>query len=413
MSTKKTKETSIFPKDLIRQLVKENGIKSIEDVSELVKELTKDAIQEALEAELDEELGYSKYDSKNKAGKNSRNGHSKKIVNSKNGRIELEIPREREGTFEPQIVKKHQRDISKIEDQILSMYSVGMSDRDIQKNLEDIYGVDLSPDKISRITDKIIPFIHEWQNRPLEKIYTIIFLDAMHFNVREDGRVIKKAVYVIMGYTVDGYKDILGFWLGKNESSRYWLTIINELKNRGVEEILIACVDGLPGFVEAIHTVYPQTEVQRCIVHQIRYSCKYVNYKERKHFTQDMKEIYHAQTEEMGKIALEKFSDKWNDKYPYAIRSWEDNWTELSTFFKYPDEIRKLIYTTNPIESFNSMVKRNTNKKSSFPSDMALSKMLYLSTQNILRKWNQKRNNWNLIINQLLIYFKERLEKYL
>ena len=402
-----------FTREQVMELVKAYNIKEGKDVHAALKDMFKDILQEMLEAELELELGYSKYDYKNKATDNSRNGHSPKKVKSSVGKFELTVPRDREGEFEPVAVKKHQNDVSSIEDRILSMYARGMSTRDINSHMEEIYGLEISADMVSRITDKILPIIREWQNRPLEAVYPIAYLDAMSFNVKRDGQVVKKNAYLILGYNLEGLKDILGIWIGEAESAKFWLGILNELKNRGVKDILIATVDGLSGFEEAIGAAFPKTEVQRCIVHQVRYCTRFVSYKERKEFCRDMKAIYHAPGEEAGLEALQRFKAEWNSKYPYAVRSWENNWAALSTFFKYPEEIRKLIYTTNPIESFNSTAKKLLKTKGSFPSDEALLKLLYLAVMNITKKWTMRNRDWNLILSQLEIYFGERITRYL
>lgn len=293
------------------------------------------------------------------------------------------------------------------------MYAKGMSARDIQAHMEEIYGVDMSKDMAHRITDKILPVIREWQNRPLDEVYAIIYLDGMVFNVRQDGQVIKKTAYAILGFNLEGVKEIIGIWIGEAESAKFWLNVLNEIKNRGVKDILIASVDGLTGFETAINTAFPKTEVQRCIVHQIRNSVKYVPHKDKKVFCADMKAIYTAPTEEAGLLALDRFEEKWGNRYQYAIRSWRANWSCLSTFFKYPDEIRTLIYTTNPIESYNRSVRKVSKTKGSFSSDEALIKILYLVTMDVSKKWNQKRRDWNKIIGQLAIYFADRLSAYI
>lgn len=397
-------------KTKLRELIEEYGIKDLKDVHEFVKAITAETIQEVLEGELESELGYSKYDYKNKETNNSRNGYSKKTVQSSQGEIELKIPRDRKGEFEPELIKKHQMDISGIEDKILFMYSQGTSTRDIEKAMQEIYGIEVDDTKISRITDKVLPLIREWQERPLQSVYAMLILDAIHYKVREDGIVVKKAAYIAIGTDLEGRKDVLGIWLGATESSKYWLSVLNGLKNRGVEDILIASIDGLSGFVEAINVAYTQTEVQRCIVHQIRNSTKYVSYKDLKVFTTDLKPIYKASDETLGLIALDEFEAKWGKKYPLAVKSWRDNWTELSTFFKYPPEIRKLIYTTNAIENFNRQLRKVTKTKSAFVSDDALMKLLYLTTMNITEKWTMPIKDWGQILNQLLVFFNARVK---
>jgi transposase-like protein len=397
-------------KSKLRELIDEYGIKDLNDVHEFVKALTAEAIQEVLEGELENELGYSKYDYKNKQTDNSRNGYSKKTVQSSQGEIELNIPRDRDGEFEPELIKKHQLDISGIEDKILFMYSQGTSTRDIEKAMREMYGIEVDDTKVSKITDKILPLIKEWQERPLQTVYAMLILDAIHYKVREDGIVVKKAAYIAIGTDLEGKKDVLGIWLGATESSKYWLSVLNGLKNRGVDDILIASIDGLSGFVEAINVAYPKTEIQRCIIHQIRNSTRYVSYKDIKLFTADLKPIYKAADEALGLLALDEFDAKWGKKYPLAVKSWRNNWPELSTFFKYPQEIRKLIYTTNAIENFNRQLRKVTKTKSAFVSDDALMKLLYLTTMNVVEKWTMPIKDWSQILNQLLIFFGERVK---
>lgn len=397
-------------KSKLRELIEEYGIKDLKDVHEFVKALTAETIQEVLEGELESELGYSKYDYKNKQTDNSRNGYSKKTVQSSQGEMELRIPRDRNGEFEPELVKKHQMDISSIEDKILFMYSQGTSTRDIEKTMREMYGIEVDDTKVSKITDKVLPLIKEWQERPLQSIYAMLILDAIHYKVREDGIVVKKAAYIAIGTDLEGKKDVLGIWLGATESSKYWLSVLNGLKNRGVDDILIASIDGLSGFVDAINVAYPKTEVQRCIIHQIRNSTRYVSYKDLKAFTADLKPIYKAADESLGLMALDEFEAKWGKKYPLAVKSWRTNWPELATFFKYPPEIRKLIYTTNAIENFNRQLRKVTKTKSAFVSDDALMKLLYLTTMNIVDKWTMPIKEWGQILDQLYMFFEDRVK---
>lgn len=397
-------------KSKLRELIEEYGIKDLNDVHEFVKALTAETIQEVLEGELENELGYSKYDYKNKQTNNSRNGYSKKTVQGNQGEMELKIPRDRNSEFEPELVKKHQMDISSIEDKILFMYSQGTSTRDIEKAMREMYGIDVDDTKVSKITDKILPLMREWQERPLQSVYAMLILDAIHYKVREEGIVVKKAAYIAIGTDLEGKKDVLGIWLGATESSKYWLSVLNGLKNRGVEDILIASIDGLSGFVEAINVAYPKTEIQRCIIHQIRNSTKYVSYKDLKAFTSDLKPIYKAADEALGLMALDEFDAKWGKKYPLAVKSWRTNWTELATFFKYPPEIRKLIYTTNAIENFNRQLRKVTKTKSAFVSDDALMKLLYLTTMNIVEKWTMPIKEWGQILDQLYMFFDDRVK---
>ena len=394
----------------LKELIAEYGIKDLNDVHEFVKMLTAETIQAALDSELDNELGYSKYDYKNKQTSNSRNGYSPKTVQGSMGEVEIQVPRDRDGEFEPQLVKKHQTDISAIEDKIIFLYSQGVSTREIQKTMQEMYGINVDDSRVSKITDKILPLIKEWQERPLQSVYAMVILDAVHYNVRDNGIVTKKAAYVAIGTDLEGKKDVLGIWLGANESSKYWLSVLNGLKNRGVSDILIASVDGLSGFVDAIHAAFPKTEVQRCIIHQIRSSCRYVSYKDIKQFTADLKPVYKAATEDIALAALDEFEAKWVAKYPLGVKSWRANWTELSTMFKYPPEIRKLIYTTNAIENFNRQLRKVTKTKSAFVSDDALMKLLYLTTMQIVDKWTMPIRDWGMILDNLMIYFGDRVD---
>jgi len=375
----------------------------------MLKDLLGDTLQGMLEGELEDELGYSKYDYSNKDTDNSRNGYSKKNVVSSIGEICLDIPRDRKGEFEPQIVKKNQTDISNIEDQVLSMYAKGMTTRDISDHLKTVYGVDASAEMISKMTDRILPIAKEWQNRPLDRKYAVVFMDAIHYNVRQDNAIVKKAVYIAIGIKLNGSKEVLGMWVGGNESAKYWLGVLNEIKNRGVEDIMIVSVDGLTGFGDAIHAVFPQTEIQRCIVHQIRYSTKFISYKDIKAFMADLKRVYQTTTEEIALQELDKLEEKWGGRYPSSIASWRNNWPQLATYFKYPPELRKIIYTTNSIENFNRQLRKVTKSKTIFPTDDALFKMLYLSMIDITKKWNGKPWEWGKILEQLCIYFEGRI----
>jgi transposase-like protein len=405
MSGRRKKEPS-----MLRQLLQERGIKDMRGIEDLVKDLTAGLIQEALDAELEEELGYSKYDYKNKSTSNSRNGYSKKTVNSSQGEIELSIPRDRDSEFVPQLVKKHQSDISSIEDKIIFLYSQGISTRDIEKTMREIYGIEVDDSRVSKITDKILPLIGEWQNRPLKDVYAMIMLDAIHYKVREDGAVVKKAAYIAIGTDLEGMKDVLGIWLGASESSKFWLGVLNSLKSRGVGDILIASVDGLTGFTDAINAAFPKTDVQRCIIHQIRNSTRYVSWKDLKTFTADMKPIYKAVSIDAAQSALTEFESKWADKYPLAVKSWHTHWDELATMFKYSPEIRRIIYTTNAIENFNRQLRKVTINKGAFVSDNALMKILYLASMDISDKWTMPIKNWRDILNNLIIHFGERVK---
>ena len=392
-------------KSLMRQLIEERGIKDLQGVQDLVKELTSDLIQECMEAELDEELGYSKYDYKNKTGTNSRNGSYSKTVSGSQGEIELQVPRDREGEYQPQIVKKGQ-----IEDKILFLYSQGTSTREIERTMQELYGIEVDATRVSRITDKILPLIREWQNRPLESCYAHVVLDAIFYKVREEGLVVKKAVYIAIGTNLAGMKEVLGLWVGESESAKYWLGVLNGLKNRGLEDILIVSVDGLSGFKEAIEAVYPRTEIQRYILHQIRSSTRYVSYKDLKAFTAGLKPVYKAVSEEAALLALDEFEAEWGSKYPLAIKSWRVNWGELSTMFKYPDALRRIIYTTNALENFNRQLRKATKTKAAFVSDDALLKQLYLVTMQVEKKWSMPIPHWRDILAQLVIFFGDRVQ---
>lgn len=405
---------TLFTKEQVRNWLKENNLTSIKSIEDAFVGQMKDVLQEALEAEMNHELGYSKYDWKNKETENSRNGHSKKTVKSRFGEIELKIPRDIKNEFEPIIVKTHERIVSdSIEDKITSMYAHGMSTRDIDSMVKSIYGIEVSAEMVTKITDKIIPLAKTWQNRGLKPFYPIIYLDGVVFYVNQDGHIVNKTAYLVYSINIDGKKEILGIWIGESESAKFWMTVISDLRNRGVQDILIACVDGLKGFKEAIKSTFPDTEIQKCIVHQIRNSTKFVNYKDRKPFCADLKEIYTAPNEQAGLDALERFEKKWGDRYGYAAKSWRDNWPELSTFFRYPPEIRRIIYTTNAIENFNRQIRKYTKSKSSFPSDESLFKMLYLIVRDASEKYTMPVPNWGIVVNQLRVYFGARMEKYL
>lgn len=397
-------------KEFINSLLEHYNPKDARDVQEMLKDLLGDALQGMLEAEMDDHLGYSKYDYQNKETSDSRNGFSKKTVTSSMGPITLDIPRDREGSFEPQAVKKNESDISSIEDQVLSMYAKGMTTRDIRDHLQGVYGVDASAEMISHMTDRILPIAKEWQNRPLERKYAVVFMDAVHFHVRQDNQTIKKAVYVAIGIKLDGSKEVLGMWIGGNESAKYWLGVLNEIKNRGVQDIMIVSVDGLTGFVDAIGAVFPKAEIQRCIVHQIRYTTKFVSYKDIKPFMKDLKSVYQADTEELALSALDVLEENWGKKYPSSIASWRNNWPQLSTYFKYPTEIRKIIYTTNSIENYNRQLRKVTKNRTVFPTDDALFKLLYLAMIDITKKWTGKAWNWGQTLDQICIYFGDRIQ---
>lgn len=395
--------------EILKRLIEEYDVKTTKDIQEMLKDLFAGTIQEMLEAELDDHLGYDRYDNKNKSIANSRNGYRQKKVKSDFGEVQISIPRDRNGDFEPRVVRNYENDISGIEDQIIGMYSKGMSTRDISSHLKSIYGIDVSHTLVSKITDRVLPLAQEWQNRALDTIYPIVFMDAIHYKVRSEGRIINKAAYIAIGINLEGVKDVLGIWVGENESSKYWLKVLTDIKNRGVKDILIASVDGLIGFKDAIQAVFPSTEVQRCIVHQIRNTLNYVSYKHRKEFARDLKLVYTATTEDVALNELTLVEQKWDKQYAIALRSWRNHWDELATYFKYPQEIRTLIYTTNSMESYNRLLRKVTKSKSVFPSDDALHKSLYLATMDISEKWTQKIRSWTQILAHLSIYFEDRI----
>ena len=402
---------NILNKEELRRQIREGKEISLDGILEEFKSLLRESLQAASEEELTSHLGYEKHQESENT--NYRNGHSKKSLKTKYGQVDLAIPRDREGTFERKLVPKRERILKGSEDLILSLYAKGMSVSDISSHLDDLYGYQLSEQTISNITEAIMDKAKDWQNRPLEAIYPIVFMDATVLKIRVD-RVVKNiAAYIMLGITLEGKKEILGIWIGENETSKYWLTLLNELKNRGVEDILIFAIDGLNGFNQAIQAVYPKAEIQRCIVHQIRSSLKFVSWKDRKAVAKDLKTIYSAATEEDAQLALTEFNDIWGQKYPHILQSWLNNWNELSTFFKYPKSIQTLIYTTNPIESLNANIKRKTNSKGSFPTIDSAFKMLYMSTQEVQAKWERTSiRNWSEIYPQLCIFFSEIMEKY-
>ena len=394
----------------IRELLQESNISSMADIQELFKETIAEFMENGLDAELDEELGYSRYDYKNKDTDNSRNGHSSKTLKTSFGEVDIDVPRDRKGEFDPVILKKNQTSISQdVEEKILSMYAKGMTTSDIETHIRDIYGLQISDTTISRITDKILPIAKEWQQRPLEPIYAVVFLDAIHYHVRSEGQIVKKAVYIAIGINLDGKKDVLGMWVGENESAKYWASVLNGLRNRGVEDIFIACTDNLTGFDAAIEAVFPQTEIQNCIIHQLRNSSKYVSYKDIKALMADLKVVYAAVDEASALDALDIFAETWDKKYPKISKSWRENWVNLSTYFKYPVEVRRLIYTTNTIEGFNRQLRKVTKSKAVFPTDDSLFKMLYLAMIDITKKWTGRRQDWGTIHAQLSIYFNDRM----
>ena len=386
------------------------NVGSMDDIQELFKDTIAEFMENGLEAELDDQLGYNRYDYKNKNTDNSRNGHSSKTLRTSFGDIEVSVPRDRKSEFDPKVLRKNQTSISQdIEEKILSMYAKDMTTGDIEAHIQDIYGVDVSDTTVSRITDKILPAAKEWQQRPLESIDAVVFLDAIHYHVRSEGQIVKKAVYIAIGIDLDGHKDVLGMWVGENESAKFWATVLNSLKNRGIEDIFIACTDNLTGFSAAIEAVYPKTEIQNCIIHQLRNSSKYVSYKNLKALMADLKAVYAAVDEPAALDALDTFAEHWDKKYPKISQSWRDNWANLSTYFKFPQELRRLIYTTNTIEGFNRQLRKVTKSKSVFPTDDSLFKMLYLAMIDITKKWSGRKQDWSMIHAQLAIYFEDRM----
>lgn len=390
--------------------------KTIDDVlgkNGLVQRLVKDVLENILEAEMDEHLGRDKYQRQSNiepGERNYRNGYSQKNLRSSFGDVDLDIPRDRKSEFEPQIVKKYETVCNELDKKIISLYAKGMTTSDIQAEIEDLYGITISPSMVSKITDKVIATATEWQNRMLDKIYPIVYLDAMYFKVRSNGKIVNKAVYICLGYTMEGYKDILRLWVDEAEGAKFWLGICNDLKNRGVKEILIACMDGLKGLPQAIQTVFPSANIQTCIVHQIRNSIKYIASKDKKSFMKDLKEVYKAPTEELALAQLDKLKETWGNSYGMVIDSWYNNWNNLSTFFDFSPRIRKMIYTTNALEGFNRQVRKYTKSRTIFPTDESLNKCVYLATMEIMEKWTQPVPNWGATLAELTLFFTEELK---
>ena len=391
----------------------EYDIKSASDIEAALLDMFGGFIEQALEAELDQHLGYSRYDFRHKSTSNTRNGRKPKTIQTRLGKTTVQAPRNREGSFQPQIVPKRQTNVIGIEDKILSLYAKGLSTRDISKTLEEIYGFETSHETISAVTDKVIPLIQEWQQRPLEAVYPIIYLDALHVKMRDGMSASNKAVYCVIGVTLEGRKDVLSLCIGEAESASYWMSLLDELKARGVQDICIACVDGLSGFKQAIQAVFPHALVQRCLVHLIRQSTKFVSYQDRKSFCYDLKQIYQAINQSAAEQAFETFKEKWNRLVPLAVRVWENNIEEIYQLFKFPKEIRKMIYTTNAIESYNSQLRKVLKGKGAFPNETSVMKLIYLQTIEVTKKWQRQISNWSQILNQLLILYPDRLTPYL
>ncbi|WP_413299614.1 IS256 family transposase [Bacillus sp. 1P10SD] len=384
---------------------------TVDDIHAMIRDLFKETLQQVFEAEIEEHLGYSKHDSKGINTGNSRNGYSKKTIKSKLGETKLNIPRDRKGEYEPQIIKKYETSINGLEDQIIALYSKGMSTRDIEDHMKDIYGINVSSSLVSKVTDKVLPLVYEWQSRLLDPVYPIVFLDAIHFKVKHENRIVSKAAYTVLGVNTDGIKDILGIWIGEDESASFWLNVCQDLKSRGVQDILIACKDGLSGFSEAINATFPKTDIQSCIIHQLRNNVKCVPHKFRKELMDDLKKVYKAYTIEQAELEFDEFKEKWGKKYPSVIKSWETNWLELTTFFSYPVEIRKLIYTTNTIEAFHRQLRKVTKTKTAYPTDNALRKIVYLATVGVTDKWSNPIPGWLECRQQFDIMFEGRLGK--
>jgi transposase-like protein len=386
------------------------GIKTEQDLNDFRRMMTKITVEAALNAELDDHLGYDKHE--RSGSENSRNGYTSKIVKTEDGQFELETPRDREGSFEPKLVKKRQTRFTSMDDKILSLYAKGMTTRDIVATFKEMYDADISPTLISKVTDAVKERVVEWQSRPLEAVYPIVYLDCIVVKIRQDKQVINKAIYLALGVNLEGQKELLGLWLSENEGAKFWLNVLTELQNRGVKDILIACVDGLKGFPEAINTAYPDTQVQLCIVHMVRNSMKYVTWKDYKVVAAGLKQIYQSVTEEEALLALDQFAGQWDAKYPQISRSWRSHWENLNTLFNYPEDIRKAIYTTNAIESLNSVIRKAIKKRKLFPSDDSATKIVYLAIMDASKKWTMPIRNWKTALNRFMIVFGDRLKEY-
>ncbi len=404
---KRKESMSEGKKNIIAALIDEYDIETAEDIQNALKDLLGGTIKSMMEAEMDDHLGYKNYERSDNS--NSRNGSKTKSIRSKYGEFPLEVPQDRESTFEPAVVKKRQKDISAIDDKIIGMYAKGLTTRQISEQIEDIYGFECSEGFISDVTDKILQEIDDWQRRPLDEIYPVVFIDAVHFSVREDNVIKKRAAYVMLAITLSGKKEVINLQIGENESSKYWLGILNDLKNRGVKDIMLICADGLTGIKEAIAAAFPNTEYQRCIVHQVRNTLRYVSYKDMKKFAADLKTIYLAPNEQQGYDNMQRTAEKWNAQYPHAMKSWEQNWDVLSPIFKFSSDTRKMIYTTNAIESLNSTYKKLNRQRSVFPSDKALLKALYLSTLQATKKWSLPLRDWGKVYGEFAIMYEGRI----
>jgi len=401
------------PQDLLKGYVQSQHFTSTTEIMEAMKEMFRDVIQTVMEVEMDEELGRERCERSDEpegAPRNYRNGYTKKTVKTQLGEVDIKVPRDRNGSFEPKIIGKYDRNADGMEDKILALYACGMSQRDIAEQVKELYGVEISPELVTKISEKIMPEVTAWQNRPLEPVYPFVFMDAIHYKVREDRRYVTKAAYVVLGVTMDGRKDILGVWIGEHENSKFWLNVLTDLQNRGVHDILIACVDGLKGFPDAIQSVFPDTIVQLCIVHQIRNSIKYVGSKHQKEFLKDLKRVYGAVSKDAAETELLDLDQKWGEKYPIVIKSWQDNWEKLTEYFQFTSDIRRMIYTTNTVEGYHRQIRKVTKNKGVFPNDTALEKLVYLAYRNIRKKWTMPLANWGTIAQQLAIKFGDRFK---
>ena len=399
--------------ELIKQLEKDfENCKTADDLlgkDGVVKNLIRGLSDQILEAEMSQHLGYEKHSSEGDNSGNSRNGASSKTVKTDFGEIQIKVPRDRNGEFDPALIKKHQRDLGKIDEIIISLYAKGLTTRDIKEHLDELYGLEVSPAFISNVTERVREFVVEWQTRPLDRLYPIVYLDAIHYKIREESRIVNKAAYTVLGINSDGLKEMLGIWIDQSEGANFWLSVLTDLKSRGVEDILIACVDGLKGFPDAIATIFPEAVVQLCVIHQIRNSLRYVASKHQKEFIKDLKLVYQSPTKENAELQLEHLEEKWGKKYPVVTNSWKNNWSNLSNYFQYSEEIRKLIYTTNSVEALHRQLRKVTKTKSLFPHDDALKKMMFLAYRDIAKKWNKPIPNWPIIVSQLSIIFKDRM----
>lgn len=407
---KRTREERRIGDDLIDNLLKD--YREPEDLigeNGLLKELTKRLLERVMSAEMTEHVGYEKHESAGRNSGNSRNGRTQKTLKGTFGTLPIEVPRDRNGTFEPQIVGKHQTRFAGFDDKIISLYARGLSTREIQQHLEEVYQVEVSPGLISAVTEEVIEEVRAWQNRPLDEVYPIVYMDALQFKVRDGAQVRNKAVYLAIGVNMEGLKEVLGLWIAQSEGAKFWLSVVTELKNRGVNDIFIACVDGLKGFPEAIESVYPNAEVQLCIVHMVRHSLNFVGWKQRKEVAADLRTIYTSATETEAEQRLAEFAARWDDRFPMIARSWKANWSRVIPFFAHPPEIRRVIYTTNTIESLNMSLRKVTKTRSSFPNDNAVLKLLYLALRNIEKKWTMPIQNWKAAMNRFAIIYEDRL----